>query len=73
MQYFEYCIIEWKKEENIGLMLEVGEEMERNMVGNEDDVGPDQGDGPDGSAAAVLDGDIGSEEVIPNAMLKPKE
>eukprot|EP00957_Ditylum_brightwellii_P127931 9756287-Ditylum_brightwellii.AAC.1 len=43
LQYFEYCIIEWKKEENIRRMLEAGEEMERNMVGNEDDVSPDQG------------------------------
>eukprot|EP00957_Ditylum_brightwellii_P100319 7645983-Ditylum_brightwellii.AAC.1 len=55
MQYFEYYIIEWKKEANIRLMLEAGEEMEKNMVGNEDEVGPDQGDDPDGSADAALD------------------
>eukprot|EP00957_Ditylum_brightwellii_P102645 7822898-Ditylum_brightwellii.AAC.1 len=74
MQDFEYCIIEWKKEENIRLMLEAGEELERNVVGNEDDIGPDKGNGPDSSAAAALDGDIeGGDEVIPAAMLKSKE
>eukprot|EP00957_Ditylum_brightwellii_P083438 6342243-Ditylum_brightwellii.AAC.1 len=47
--------------------------MERNMVGNEDDVDPDRGNGPDGSAAAALNGNICGEEVIPAAMLKSKE
>eukprot|EP00957_Ditylum_brightwellii_P044556 3379179-Ditylum_brightwellii.AAC.1 len=73
MQYFEYYIIEEKEEENIRLMLEAGEEIERNMVGNEDDIDPDIFDGHDSSAAAVLDGDICGEEVIPTAMLKSKE
>eukprot|EP00957_Ditylum_brightwellii_P039848 3016794-Ditylum_brightwellii.AAC.1 len=40
MQYFEYCIIEWKDEENIRLMLEAGEEIEINVIDNEDDIGP---------------------------------
>eukprot|EP00957_Ditylum_brightwellii_P206946 15350709-Ditylum_brightwellii.AAC.1 len=62
MQYFEYCIIEWKKEENSWFWLKAGEEMERNMVGTEDDICPDQGNGPNGSATAALDKDIDGEE-----------
>eukprot|EP00957_Ditylum_brightwellii_P018568 1395822-Ditylum_brightwellii.AAC.1 len=73
MQYFEYCIIEWKKEENIKLMLGSGEEMERNIVSNQDDFGPDGGNGPESSAAVAFDGDICGEEVIPTAILKSKK
>eukprot|EP00957_Ditylum_brightwellii_P040822 3090127-Ditylum_brightwellii.AAC.1 len=50
MQDFKYCIIEWKEEEDIRLVLEACEEMERNMVFNEDDIGHDRGNGPDSSA-----------------------